>query len=90
MKAVAAIVIVLSVVTSTVVQGFAPRTRQSVHEPRRLVWDEHRADLDRRGLFRRMYRMDEHSFEKLAELLRPILEPNDYYASEKRERERET
>ena len=32
-----------------------------------------------------MYRLDGHTFDKLAELLRPILERNDYYASESRE-----
>ena len=31
--------------------------------------------------------MDEHTFKKLAEMLRPILERNEYYASEKRKRE---
>ena len=34
--------------------------------------------------------MDEHTFKKLAEMLRPILERNEYYASEKRERDRES
>ena len=29
--------------------------------------------------------MDEHTFDKLAELLRPILERNDYHAGESRE-----
>ena len=43
----------------------------------------HVEDVRRRKLFRRMYRMEEHSFHKLAELLRPILERNDYYASKK-------
>ena len=85
MRAVAAVLMVLSVVTATVVQGFGPKVRQSIHEPRRLVWEEHKANLRRRELFRRMYRMDEHTFDKLAELLRPILEWNDYYASESRE-----
>ena len=33
--------------------------------------------------------MDVHTIKKLAEMLRPILERNEYYASEKRERERE-
>ena len=33
--------------------------------------------------------MDEHTFKKPAEMLRPILERNEYYASEKRERETE-
>ena len=32
--------------------------------------------------------MDEHTFKKLTEMLRPILERNKYYASEKRERDR--
>ena len=35
-----------------------------------------------------MYRMNKHTFNKLAEILQPILERNEYYASEKRERER--
>ena len=30
--------------------------------------------------------MDEHTFNKLAEMLRPILEWNEYYASEKRKK----
>ena len=33
--------------------------------------------------------MDEHTLNKLAEMLRPILERNEYYASEKREKYRE-
>ena len=68
LKAAAAIVLVLTVVTSTVVQRFAPKTRQPIHEPRRLDWDAHVEDVRRRKLFRRMYRMEEHSFYKLAEL----------------------
>ena len=40
-----------------------------------------------------MYRKNEHTFNKLAEMLRPVLERNEYYASEKQdkygERERE-
>lgn len=87
MQAAVALVVVLTTVTATVVQGCAPRTRQAAYQPRRLTWEEHAEDLRRRGLFRRMYRMDEHTFDKLAELLRPILERNDYFASEKRDRE---
>ena len=83
LKAAAAIVLVLTVVTSTVVQRFSPNARQPIHEPRRLDWDAHVEDVRRRKLFRRMYRMEEHSFYKLAELLRPILERNDYYARKK-------
>ena len=75
--------LVLTAVTSTVVQRFAPKARQAIHEPRRLDWEAHVEDVRRRKLFRRMYRMEEHSFYKLAELLRPILERNDYYASKK-------
>ncbi|CAN0186395.1 unnamed protein product, partial [Ascophyllum nodosum] len=74
----------LSVVATTaaIIQGSAPKTRQRIHEPRRLEWEEHRVDLARRGMFRRMYRMEEQTFNKLAELLRPILSHNDYYASD--------
>lgn len=80
-------VLLLTVVTSTVVtQRFAPKARQPVHEPRRLDWDEHVQDVRRRKLFRRMYRMEEPSFNKLAERLRPILERNDYYARKKAHR----
>ena len=91
MEAAAVIVFVLStVVTSVVVHRLLPKPRQTIHEPRRLNWEEHTADINRRGLFRRMYRMDEHTFKKLAEMLQPILERNEYYASEKRERDRES
>lgn len=76
-------VLLLTVVSTTVAQRFAPKARQPIHEPRRLDWDEHVKDLRRRRLFRRMYRMDEHSFDKLADHLRPIIERNDFYASER-------
>ena len=83
-KAAVAIAILSSVVATTaaVIQGSAPKTRQRIHEPQRLVWEEHRVDLARRGMFRRMYHIEEQTFNKLAELLRPILSHNDYYASE--------
>ena len=76
-KAAVAIAILLSVVATTaaVIQGSAPKTRQCIDEPRRLVWEEHRVDLARRCMFRRMYRMEEQTFNKLAELLRPRLTP---------------
>ena len=76
-------VLVLTAVTSTVVQGSAPNARQPIHQPRRLDWDAHVEDVRRRKLFRRTYRMEEHSFYKLAEPPRLILERNDYYASKK-------
>ena len=81
MRAVAPVLMVLGAVTGTVVQGFGPKMLQSIHKPRRLVWEEHKVDIRRRGLVRRMYRMDEHTFDKLAELLRPIIERNDYVVS---------
>ena len=34
--------------------------------------------------------MDEHTFKKLAEMLQPVLERSEYYAREKRERNRES
>ena len=87
MEAAAVLVLVLStVVTSVVVHCFLPKPRQVIHKPRRLDWEEHTADISRRGLFRRMHRMDEHTFNKLAEMLRPILKRSKYYASEKREK----
>ena len=87
MEAAAVIVLVLStVVTSVVVNCLLPKPRQIIHEPRRLDWEEQTADINRRGLYRRMYRLDEHTFNKLAEMLRTILERNEYYASEKREK----
>ena len=90
MEAAAVIVLVLStVVTSVVVHCLLPKPRQIIYEPRRLKWEEHTADINRRGLFRRMCRMDEHMFKKLTEILRPILEWNEYYANEKREKYRE-
>ena len=33
--------------------------------------------------------MDEHTFNKLAEMFRPILERDEHYASQKREKYRE-
>ena len=89
MEAAAVIVLVLStIVTSVVAHRLLPKPRQTIHEPRRLDWEEHTTDVNRRRLFRRMYRMDEHTFKKLTEMLRPTLERNEYYASEKRERDR--
>ena len=91
MEAAAVIVFVLStLVTSVVVHCLLPKPRQKFHEPRRLNWEEHTANINRRRLFRRMHRMDEHTFKKLAEMLRPILERNEYYVSEKRETDRES
>ncbi|CAB1110331.1 unnamed protein product [Ectocarpus sp. CCAP 1310/34] len=84
MKAAAAVVVLVlsaaAVVTSVAVHASAKKTRAAIHEPRRLVWEDHAADLNKRKLFRRMYRMEEPVFNKLAGLLEPILQRNDYYA----------
>ena len=90
MEAAAVIVLVLNTVVTSpvVVLCLLPKSRQIIYEPRRLDWEEHIADINSRGLFRRMYHVDEHTFKKLAEMLRPMLKRNEYYASEKRKRER--
>ncbi|CAB1111309.1 unnamed protein product [Ectocarpus sp. CCAP 1310/34] len=84
MKAAAAVVVLVlsaaAVVTSVAVHASANKTRAAIHEPRRLVWKDHAADLKKRKLFRRMYRIEEPVFNKLAGLLEPILQRNDYYA----------
>ena len=50
MEAAAVIVLVLStVVTSVVVHRLLPKPRQTIHEPRRLDWEEHTADINNRG-----------------------------------------
>lgn len=61
-----------------------PKTRRSIYEPRRLVWDEHVQDLGQRGphCFKRFYRMDVSSFNKLVGLLRPRLERNAHFGGE--------
>ncbi|CAB1105047.1 unnamed protein product [Ectocarpus sp. CCAP 1310/34] len=81
-KLLVALVATAFVVAATVFHALNPKAkaRLPVHEPRRLDWDEHVRDLRRRKVFRRMYRMDEGCFDKLADLLRPILERNDFYA----------
>ena len=91
MEAAAVIVLVLSTVaTSVVAHCLLLKPRQTIHEPRRLDWEELTADINRRGLSRRVYRMDEHTFKKLPEMRRPMPERNEYYASEKRERDRKS
>ena len=91
MEAAAVIVLELSTVaTSVVFHRLLPRPRQTIHEPQRLDWEKHTAGISRRGLFWRMYCMDKHTFKQLAEMLRPMLERNEYYASEKREGDRES
>lgn len=67
-----------------------PRIRRTVYEPpRRLDWDEHAEDLEQRDCFRRMYRMPRESFDKLADLLAPLLTRNAYFGGELRACDRE-
>ena len=70
MEAAAVIVLVLNTVVTSpvVVLCLLPKSRQIIYEPRRLDWEEHIADINSRGLFRRMYHVDEHTFKKLADL----------------------
>ena len=82
MSALTATVLMVGIVTSVVAHSHTPHVRRPTYEPRRLPWDEHKADLEERDCFRRYYRMDMQSFHKLAELLRPLLEVNAHYAGE--------
>ncbi|CAN0023998.1 unnamed protein product [Pylaiella littoralis] len=80
MTAVTAVVVVAGVVASGVAHAHAPPVRAPIYEPRRLSWEYHESDLDERDGWRRSYRMDKQTFYKLAELLRPLLEVNTYFA----------
>lgn len=68
----------------SVAQSSMPRARQPIYDPVRVDWGEHVEDLRRRGphCFKRFYRMDVSSFNKLAELLRPRLEKNAHFGGE--------
>ncbi|CAB1115498.1 unnamed protein product [Ectocarpus sp. CCAP 1310/34] len=79
-----AVVLVLSAAAVVTSVASANKTRAAIHEPRRLVWEDHAADLKKRKVFRRMYRMEEPVFNKVAVLLEPILQRNDYYARTER------
>ena len=74
----------VSVGASSIAQSYVPRTRRGIYDPVRLDWDKHVEDLRQRGphCFKRFYRMEESSFNKLAELLRPALEPNAHFGGE--------
>ena len=58
--------------------------RRSINERRRrLDQEDHRKDLDERGpadCFRRQYRMPQQTFEKRADILRPLLAVNCSFA----------
>ena len=60
-----------------------PQDAWSINERNRcLDWKDHCKDLDERGpdCFRRQYRMPQQIFEKLADILRSLLEVNQYFA----------
>lgn len=78
----AAVATAVAVATGVTYMAHAPKIRQQVHEPRRLVWEEHVSDLQERNCFKRYYRMPLETFDKLVELLRPSLERNAHMASE--------
>ena len=59
-----------------------PQTREPVHEPKPSNWDDHVEDLEKRGRFKRMYRMSREAFEKLAGLLAPLLWVSQHHARE--------
>lgn len=82
MTALTAMVVVVGVMASGVAHAHTPEVRAPIYEPRRLSWDHHEMDLDEREGWRRSYRMDKVTFYKLAELLRPLLQVNTYFACE--------
>jgi hypothetical protein len=55
---------------------FLDGTRNPPIETQRVNWIEHRDKIISRGHFRRTYRMSPESFEKLVEILRPVLTVN--------------
>lgn len=82
--AAAAVVVAVAVASGIAQAAHAPEIRAPIHEPRRLVWEEHVEDLERRNCFLRFYRMPLETFLKLADLLRPHLERNAGMAGELR------
>ena len=75
-------IVVVGVVATEVGHRYAPEVRQPVYDALRLLWEDHCSDLEARGCFKRYYQMDVAAISKLAELLRPLLEPNENFASE--------
>lgn len=83
MRAMAAALVVVAATTAGMVHTMqGPEIRRSVYEPPRLDWETHAEDLEERGCFKRMYRMPRPTFEKLADLLAPLLLVNAHFARE--------
>ena len=80
LRAITAAVVVVAAVTSSVTHTMlASDIRKGINEgSRRLDWEEHCEDVDERGpdCYRRQYRMPQQTLEKLADMLRPVLEVN--------------
>ena len=83
LRAITAAMIVVAAVTSSVTHTMLDSDiRKSINErSRRLDWEDHCEDLDKRGsdCFRRRYRMPQQTFEMLADILRSLLEVNQYF-----------
>ena len=84
--AITAAVVVVAAVTSSVTHTMlAFDIRRSINEKsHRLDWEDDCKDLDERGpdCLRCQYRMPLQTFEKLADILRLLLEVNQYFADE--------
>ena len=83
LRAITAAVVVVTTVTSSVTHTMlASDIMRSINErSRRLDWKDHCGDFDKRGsdCCRRQYRMPQQTFEMLADLLRSLLEVNQYF-----------
>ena len=79
LRAITAAVVKVAAVTSSVTHTII---RRSINErSRRLNREDHCEDLEKRGsdCFRRQYRMPQQTFEMLADVLRSLLEVNQYF-----------
>ena len=85
LRAITAAVVAVAAVTSSVTHTMlGSESRRSINKrSRRLDWEDYCKDLDeQRGpdCLRRQYRMPQQTFEKLADILLPLLEVNHYFA----------
>lgn len=82
---VAKALLVSVVVSSVIAMGMTDPPRQ-VRQPAlieaALDWESYADRLEKRGRFRRAFRMDRVALEKLADLLEPSLQRNNNFASE--------
>lgn len=59
-----------------------PELRAGAMNRKRLDWDDHAETSTAENSFRRKYRMDEPAFNKLVEILRPVIERDEKFARE--------